>query len=93
MTFFLMKGTDMETAEISHPYLDVNVVEGGNRQGVPYDSWAIMIKGLPTTEFNRAGEQLVETIPKTEGYGAVLKRLREVAEEQNLLVAGPALAA
>ena len=83
----------MAKPDQSHPYLDVNIVEGGNRQGVPYDSCAIMIKGLPTNEFNRAGEQLVETIPKKDGYDAVLKRLREVAEEKKLLVAGPALAA
>ena len=81
----------METAEDSKPYLDVNIVEGGNRQGVPCASWAIVIKGMAKNEFNQSGEQLVETIPKSDGYGSVLKRLSEEAEKRHLLVAGEAL--
>ena len=84
----------MEMAEtLNTPHLDVNVVEGGHRQGVPVDSWAIVKSGLAKTEFNRAGQELVITVPKTDGYDAVLQKLQEYSKAEHLPIAPRALTA
>jgi len=47
---------------MSKPYLDYNIVPGGNRTGYPCakDAWAIVVKDIPVTSENISGERVLE---------------------------------
>jgi hypothetical protein len=75
------KGNDMGKAN-STVFIDVNIVPGTLR-----DSWGIVRKGMPPTETNQPGEQLIEMIPGDQGYDAVTKRLREISSTEGVRVA------
>lgn len=72
-------------------YLDVNIIHGGRRTGVPTDSYAIVEKGLKESFPGTGTQQLCTTVPVSEGYGQVVKKLREISKEKDIPIAPQAL--
>ncbi len=75
------------TTDFSKPHLKVNTVPGSSRQFVHTDMWAIVRDGLPRTEFNQAGSDLVKLVNKTEGTRTLSKELVKAHRETGLPVA------
>ncbi len=76
-----------KTSDSSVPHLDVNPVSGGSRQYVHTDMYAIVKKGLPTTDFNQAGSELFGTmIPKTNNTVRLRRELVKAARATGLPV-------
>jgi len=72
---------------MSQPYIDFNVIAGGNRTGyaVADTGYAIVVKNAPKTAFNQSGEQLITVVQEAE-LGAALEKY---AQERNLPLAQP----
>jgi hypothetical protein len=72
----------MDTA--NSPYIDVNLVPRGYGHG---EGWSIVKRDLPPTDDNRGGEMMLDFVSASEGYGAVVTKLRQFESSENLPVA------
>lgn len=72
----------MDTA--NSPYIDVNLIPRGYGHA---EGWSIVKRDLPPRQGNSGGELMLDFVAATDGYGAVVTKLREYEISEKLPVA------
>lgn len=82
---YFEKTTHPFAVPANRPHITLTNIPGGNRQGVPVDSWGIVITGLPKRDWDQvAHDELITTVPKSDGIEALIERLHAEADHRKL---------